>query len=369
MHKIQNNLPSPKGKWQVFVTTCLVILVAIALYDAPFIGWNLSYPMAPGMSASTTTVRVAVAQIRVIDGNIPANISTVETYVQRAASAGARIVLLPELVDVGFGQITHAASGGENARPIPGETSDALGLIAIRYNMWIATALLEKVPDGAYDTNVLIDNQGKVVLKQRKAFVYPSFGGVPAFQGNYHDAQIVDSPWGPIGVMNCKDTEVFAKRAIFAEQRPTLMLLTFANPGGDLLTWANALATECDCPVAGSNMVFSNGTGGQSRFVGANGTTLWEGPRGIEALNVFELSLDITSNRSPTVDAGEVQTIRLPNHTVALSGYVTDDGWPNGSLTTNWSKVSGPGAIVFADSRAVSTSATFSAAGVYVLRL
>ena len=55
---------------------------------------------------------------------------------------------------------------------------------------------------------------------------------------------------------------------------------------------------------------------------------------------------------------------------VKLNGTVTDDGLPaGGSLTATWSKVSGPGDVVFANANAASTSATFSEAGVYVLRL
>ena len=55
---------------------------------------------------------------------------------------------------------------------------------------------------------------------------------------------------------------------------------------------------------------------------------------------------------------------------VKLNGTVTDDGLPaGGALTTTWTKVSGPGAVTFADAGAASTSATFSEAGIYVLRL
>jgi hypothetical protein len=53
-----------------------------------------------------------------------------------------------------------------------------------------------------------------------------------------------------------------------------------------------------------------------------------------------------------------------------LSGTATDDGLPTGStLTTTWSKVSGPGTVTFGNVSAGSTTATFSAPGSYVLRL
>lgn len=74
------------------------------------------------------------------------------------------------------------------------------------------------------------------------------------------------------------------------------------------------------------------------------------------------------TNVAPTVNAGTDQTVTLPG-TASLDGTVSDDGLPNGSVTTTWSKVSGAGTVTFGNSSSVDTSATFSAAGTYVLRL
>jgi hypothetical protein len=76
------------------------------------------------------------------------------------------------------------------------------------------------------------------------------------------------------------------------------------------------------------------------------------------------------ANTAPTVNAGADQTITLPS-TASLSGTASDDGLPNppGAITTTWSRVSGPGTVTFGNANALSTTATFSAAGAYVLRL
>ena len=78
----------------------------------------------------------------------------------------------------------------------------------------------------------------------------------------------------------------------------------------------------------------------------------------------------IVVNQPPVVDAGPDQTITLPA-AASLAGSATDDGLPNppGTLTISWSQISGPGTASFADSTAASTTAVFSAPGVYVLRL
>lgn len=74
--------------------------------------------------------------------------------------------------------------------------------------------------------------------------------------------------------------------------------------------------------------------------------------------------------RELTVEAGNSLAITLPTNSVNLDGTVTDIRLPTGSvLATTWSKVSGPGDVTFGDANAVDTTATFSAAGTYVLRL
>ena len=77
-----------------------------------------------------------------------------------------------------------------------------------------------------------------------------------------------------------------------------------------------------------------------------------------------------SQNQPPTVNAGQDQTVILPN-SATLSGTASDDGLPNppGTLITTWSQFSGPGTVTFGDASSLSTTASFSAAGTYVLRL
>ena len=75
-------------------------------------------------------------------------------------------------------------------------------------------------------------------------------------------------------------------------------------------------------------------------------------------------------NQAPVVNAGVDQTVTLPN-SAALVGSASDDGLPAppATVTTTWSQVSGPGTTTFGNANSLSTSASFSEAGVYVLRL
>jgi PKD repeat protein len=85
---------------------------------------------------------------------------------------------------------------------------------------------------------------------------------------------------------------------------------------------------------------------------------------------MFALSTSPPVNQPPVVNAGSNQTIALPT-AANLSGTVADDGLPNppGAVTVAWSMDSGPGTVIFANLAATATTATFSMAGTYVLRL
>jgi hypothetical protein len=87
------------------------------------------------------------------------------------------------------------------------------------------------------------------------------------------------------------------------------------------------------------------------------------------ALTISFNVIDSTANQPPLVSAGPDLVVSLPNP-ANLQGTVSDDGLPvGGTLTSTWTKVSGPGTVTFANASAALTSASFSLAGTYVLQL
>ena len=77
-----------------------------------------------------------------------------------------------------------------------------------------------------------------------------------------------------------------------------------------------------------------------------------------------------TTNAAPTVSAGPDRVITLPS-TATLQGSASDDGKPSppAAMTLRWARISGPGTVIFSAPTAAVTSASFSAAGTYVLQL
>jgi hypothetical protein len=77
------------------------------------------------------------------------------------------------------------------------------------------------------------------------------------------------------------------------------------------------------------------------------------------------------TNQPPVVSAGADKSAFLSGASVqvSLTGSVTDDGLPDGSLVSrSWSQVSGPATVTFSSTTTATTTATFTTLGTYVLR-
>jgi hypothetical protein len=79
----------------------------------------------------------------------------------------------------------------------------------------------------------------------------------------------------------------------------------------------------------------------------------------------------LVGNRPPVVYAGPNKSIGAAPISFTLQGSAADDNLPNppAQLTIQWSKVSGSGNVVFANPSSPTSSVSFSADGLYVLRL
>jgi len=68
-------------------------------------------------------------------------------------------------------------------------------------------------------------------------------------------------------------------------------------------------------------------------------------------------------NQAPTVSVtADKHTVELPD-SVTLTGIVSDDGLPNGTLTCLWNQVGGSGTATFSNPARTNTTVSFNAAG------
>lgn len=101
-------------------------------------------------------VRLAVAQIELIDGDRDANVRRMLALAERVGP-DHDVLLLPETCTSGFASPDDVE---RLAEPIDGPTITALTDIARRHDLLIVTGLAERATDGLYNASVVVDADG-----------------------------------------------------------------------------------------------------------------------------------------------------------------------------------------------------------------
>ena len=251
-------------------------------------------------------LRVAAGQMLVEGGDVDGNMNRAIAMVDEAARRGCRIVVLPECLDVGW---THPLAC-ELAEPIPGPRSRQLAGAAAGAGIFVVAGLTEREGNRIYNTAVLIDGEGKLLLKHRKINVLDIAQDVYEVGDRLGVAR---TDVGRLGINICADNfpnSLDIGRAI-GRMGAQLLLSPSAwavdadhdnttEPYGRL--WLDAygqLARQFKMPVVGVSNVGPIGGGpwagrkciGCSLVVDSEGRQVVMGPYDEEALIVTELQL------------------------------------------------------------------------------
>jgi VCBS repeat-containing protein len=141
------------------------------------------------------------------------------------------------------------------------------------------------------------------------------------------------------------------------------------TPGGALLQTIDVSEDNAVAPAGLAYAPASSGSAAKHFYIVDRGVDNNDNPNIVDGKMYEMTSPTITpGNLPPIVSAGADQTITR-SESAHLSGSVSDDGIPGGSVSSAWSKVSGSGTATFSDGSSPTTTATFSAIGNYVLRL
>lgn len=252
------------------------------------------------------TVKLAAAQMLVEGGQVARNLGRAAAMIREAARCGCQIVVLPECLDVGW---THPAARAE-AEPIPGSRTQRLRQAAAEAGVVVCAGLTEREKERIYNAAVLIDGQGRLLLKYRKinelevALDLYDVGdrlgvartpvgciGVDICADNFPNAPEIGSTLGRMGAQLLLSPSAWAVEAGY-DQR--------ATPYGQLWRDAyRALATRFHMAVVGASNVGPIAAGpwagrqciGCSLVVDADGNVVIMGPYAEESLVVAEVRL------------------------------------------------------------------------------
>ena len=208
--------------------------------------------------AQQRNVKIALAQIFCLDGDRSGNFARIEGAIAEAKEHEAEIVCFPETAILGWVN----PDAHQRAFPIPGEDSDRLCKLAMDNNIFISIGLAEKKGEKLYDSVILIDDKGNIILKHRKINIVTELMSPPYTLGS--DIKTVDTKFGRIGMLICADSfkeEILNK---MKELKPDLMLIPYGWAAGEdawpehskaLSRTVQNAAKVIGCPVVGTDLI------------------------------------------------------------------------------------------------------------------
>ena len=162
-----------------------------------------------------------MAQIFCLDGDRSGNFVRIENAIGEAKDAGADIACFPETALLGWVN----PDAHKRAYSIPGKVSDKLCKFAGGYKLHLCIGLAEKHGGNLYDSALLVDNKGNILLKHRKINLLTELMNPPYTPGESIDA--VETEFGKIGLLICADTHDSKILKRMAALKPDLLLVPY----------------------------------------------------------------------------------------------------------------------------------------------
>jgi len=214
---------------------------------------------SPDLS-NKSVARIAVCQTLCIDSDLEGNLCRIEQALASAKTQKAELACFPETALWGWvNPEAHQLAG-----PIPGPAFNRLAKLARTYEMMIAVGMAEKDNGKLYDSAVLIDKDGSLLLKHRKINTIQKLMNPPYKRGEKKDIDAVDTPIGRIGMLICADTfkKEFVKAA--GEKTPDILIVPYGWAAKkhewpkhckSLEETVTRTAKWAGCPVVGIDLV------------------------------------------------------------------------------------------------------------------
>jgi len=204
------------------------------------------------------TLKIAICQILALDGDRAGNFVRIENALRQASRADAQIACFPETALLGWVN----SDAHDCACPIPGADTDRLAALARKYDTYICIGLAEKDAGNLYDSAVLIDNEGVVLLKHRKINLLAELMTPPYTPGEH--VAVANTPLGRIALLICADTFQDDLLEKTARLKPDILLVPYGwaapeqqwpNHGKEMAKVVTNAAARLNTPVIGTNSI------------------------------------------------------------------------------------------------------------------
>lgn len=180
-------------------------------------------------SGDRRVVKVGMGQMLVRGGQPEANLARAVDMTSRAGELGCQVIVLPECLDLGW---MHP-SAADKAESVPGPRSDILAAAAARSGLCLVAGLTECDKGRIYNSAVLINSDGSLLLKHRKI---NELGIAHGLYSCGRKLSVSDTPAGCIGVSICADN--FPDSLCIAE--------TLVRMGAEMILSPSAWAVAAD---------------------------------------------------------------------------------------------------------------------------
>lgn len=174
--------------------------------------------------------KLALIQMTVEQGNADKNLFCAVDMIDQAAANGAKMALLPEAFDFGW----TWPIGNELATAIPeGRTCQVLARAAKKNNIYICAGLIENAKGHVFNSAVIINPQGQVILHHRKI---NELDIAHKYYQRGDKLGVCQTKLGRLGLMICADG--FAKDRVISR--------TLGHMGADIILSPCAWAVDAD---------------------------------------------------------------------------------------------------------------------------
>ena len=118
-------------------------------------------------------MRVALVPLKTKPKAYKENLRSVEAVLAAIAGVRPDLIVLPECTLTGY--LYEEPDLARFAEPIPGPTTWAMARLARAHRAYICFGMLERAEAAVYDSGVLLNREGRIVVVQRKLSEMPPF--------------------------------------------------------------------------------------------------------------------------------------------------------------------------------------------------